>query len=154
MVFVSPAHTFDYNSLESVEEADRIFRSRANADEFLDRAGEILVRAGLDELVAVRLLHKHNDISANEIMLERFETSEEHGETVVTQRTSLGDADQVCTPCIWKCLDNGEILALEFTTKDMENIHPAFFEEHRNVFAAFHALATEFLALRIRLDSH
>ena len=61
-----------YNALWNVEEADRQVNRNDRKDkaDFLKKSSYLLAKYNLRDKLGVRLLHKHSDIKAGELMIE------------------------------------------------------------------------------------
>lgn len=63
------SHASFYNALLPISDANRAL-TRLGEDETVGRLLSVIQRFGLQDRLGVRLLHKHNDISADEVMYE------------------------------------------------------------------------------------
>jgi hypothetical protein len=95
-----------YNSLLDVADAHRKLES-LGGDDALAPLLSVIFEAGLEAFIGIRLLHKHNDISADEIMHERMVVDDE-GFSLVT--AAMPRADVVDVACnSWQLSDTGYI---------------------------------------------
>lgn len=118
-----------YNALYEVAEANKVLRSRGGEDT-VGRYLSIVARANLQEHVGMRLLHKHNDISTDEIMLETAEFDQE-GFALVTAATRMdGTKNIVCNS--WQATRDGYV-PVEYSASVV--MAPAFdASEHADTF--------------------
>jgi hypothetical protein len=101
-----------YNQLLLVQQADLAVKKSPRFDEFLHRAGELFVANQVNKTVGVFLLHRHNSIDDNTLMLER--AGIRNGETVlITGPNPISSGLGV--PTRW-ALTNGSFAPTEFGT--------------------------------------
>jgi hypothetical protein len=100
-----------YNTLLAIANAHRALNERGG-EEVVGRLLSIVADAGLESTIGIRLLHKHNDISENEMMLETSAVDEEGFAltTGVVQRDELPGV--VCNS--WQ-FTNGKYIPVEFS---------------------------------------
>lgn len=103
-----------YNHLPNVELADTML-SAAGRVQVLSKLSKLIVQYGLEETIGIRLLHKHNLIDENEIMLER-EERDSSGRPCLTTH-AIAQKDVVGGPKIansWRTSDNRAV-PIEFS---------------------------------------
>ena len=99
-----------YNALLPIADAQRAFQKRGG-NLAVDTLLSIVADAGAEAVVGIRLLHKHNDISAGEIMLERNEVDDE-GFALITSAVPCDVRPAVCNS--WQITERG-LVPIEFS---------------------------------------
>ena len=113
-----------YNNLPTVFEANE-YLNKHNTKQIFYELFEIIKKYNLENTVGVRLLHKHNDISSNEIMLEKSNFDED-GFALITQATTISEelTDESYVPNSWDSLalppSNGNFVATVATASQFE----------------------------------
>ena len=90
-----------YNSLPPVVPADREFSQRPDTGRFFELAGQLICEFDLETYVGVCLLHKHNFVDTDEIMVESLEILEEGKPALVMALTKDGESSDFI-PVNWK----------------------------------------------------
>jgi hypothetical protein len=110
------ARRFDvktYNTLISVEEADKIVRANDELDNFLEASSKVFRSYNLQSRFGVSLLHKHTPCKHNERMIETSECIADR-DALVT-RPILQNADhEDANPISWR-ICNAKFYPLEFS---------------------------------------
>lgn len=104
--------SFNYNLLHDICEADSML-SKAGRHESICRLLNIINDHGLQDFVGIRLLHKHNSIDENEIMVENSEIND--GELLLITRPISNDKNHNIFPNSWQ-LTGTEFLPSEFSS--------------------------------------
>lgn len=109
------AHRMHYNSLPSVEVADKELNSRTNFQDFLKKAGDVIVSHGLEDSVGLRLIHRHFGLTHEQVMVEAYEKYQETP-SLITTAYSLSNAREIeATPSSWIFVESKPTV-FEFTT--------------------------------------
>jgi hypothetical protein len=93
MFQLSAERSASYDALLTIREAQRAFRER-DGDTAVDALLSIVSAAGAESVVGVRLLQKHKDISACEIMLE-VDAVDDEGFALVTSAVAYDGVQPV-----------------------------------------------------------
>lgn len=102
----------NYNALPDVIEADEEL-TKMGRDTILDPLLQVIAKHDLEELVGLRLLHNHNQISKDEIMLEREEVNRDEN-CLTTKATRLSDVGEGFYPNSWALTDT--LIPLEYSS--------------------------------------
>ncbi|AIK96305.1 hypothetical protein [Candidatus Odyssella acanthamoebae] len=104
-----------YNNLDSPDKAYEKVKSSPHFEEFLGRAFSTIIEYDLP--IGFRLLHKHNNVSKKECMVEVFHTLFPlTGEAAyVTRPHSLSKGNFESYPASWAVLENGDYRIFEFS---------------------------------------
>lgn len=122
-----------YNSLPTVEFANSIVNQQADFRELLENIGKDIVSHNCQDVVGVRLLHKHNSIEDNELMIEVEEVVE--GRQALSTVKTSGDVGYFTyVPNVWSCTANGDIVPLEYTDISCVSIDEDFFTDNGELF--------------------
>lgn len=132
-----------YNNLSTVFEANE-YLNKHNTKQIFYELFEVIKKYNLENTVGVRLLHKHNDISSNEIMLEKSNFDED-GFALITQATTISEelTDESYVPNSWQ-LVNGRFIPMEFSHKKLladSEMNP---ENYANFFYDFEEILSKF----------
>ncbi len=130
-------HQNQYNELADVVSSSDYVKSHPKFDSVLLAIGEMLVRHQLNEVIGVRLLHRHNELHNNEYMIEAAGTLADGRDALITTRRMLESSPVEFVPVIWKCLENGEVIPLEFCEKAVVSLEADFFVKNKIFFAEF-----------------
>jgi hypothetical protein len=127
-------HDEIYNLLNDVESANTFLRSKGNFDDVLMEIGRLVIGFNLQNLLGVRLLHKHNDISSRQFMIEDQENSVSDGLTLTTRRMNRSNINFDYIPSIWRCCVDGSIEPIEFCRSTLTDVEVSFFLTHMHIF--------------------
>lgn len=105
-----------YNGLPEVFQANRDLVGYGR-DGAVNPLLSIIRRYDMEKHVGVRLLHKHNEIFDDELMVEDAVT-DSHGFSLVTQARLISDLDDDVVPNSWILTDAG-FVPLEFSRKHL-----------------------------------
>ena len=133
-----------YNSLADLEPANNTLLGKCDAEEFFEKAGNVICDYNLQGDVAICLLHKHNFTKENEIMLESRETIANKPALVMEPLVQEGITVDY-TPVVWKFSSKlGLFSPLEHTTESSvktkyKNLmkNPAFLADFRDLLLKF-----------------
>jgi hypothetical protein len=142
MLALSTDHRSSYNRLLSVREATEQLRNGHDLNALLGRLGDLTAHAGLEKVLAIRLLHRHNGLKSDDVMVERLELLDGQP-ALTTLRMTAADVGQPCIPSVWRCGRAGEIEPLEFGYASLYSVEQSFLEKHRRFFAKFAAATSE-----------
>lgn len=95
-----------YNHLLRIAEASRAL-SRLGGEETVGKILTVIKDEGLEEIIGIRLLHRHNEISEDEVMFESPIVDEE-GFALVTAATPLSQVVSMTANC-WQSTTSGYI---------------------------------------------
>lgn len=104
-----------YNSLFGIADASREL-DRRGGDQVVGKYLKVIYDAGFGKEIGLRLLHKHNDISPREVMLES-EFFDDEGFALVTEATPVSDRPDII-PNSWIATPQGYI-AVEFSKRSL-----------------------------------
>jgi hypothetical protein len=137
----STENPISYNGLRSIAEASRVLNERGG-DEVVSKLLSIIVESGFGDKLGIRLLHKHADIGAKEMMLERGVVDDDGFALITGPVASGGHSRAVCNS--WRLLA-GEFVPLEFSQAELifDRISP------QTSGAVFSQLADEIAALGV-----
>ncbi|TLX16247.1 hypothetical protein [Rhizobium sp. MHM7A] len=110
----STAHAERYNSLLDIKDASLELR-RCGGEAVVSKLLEVIYDAGLADEIGIRLLHKHNEIDAIEIMYETA-VEDEEGFALVTSATRTSGTDFECNS--WQ-LNKGKFVPVEFSDRQL-----------------------------------
>lgn len=104
-----------YNALGMVVEVDERVRRNGALNRFLEEAGPLFLREGLEHIAGVALLHKHNDIGAEDAMIQGIE--EWNGkEALVCKRTCVSGKNNDMFPMNFAVSSSGDLTAIEYSS--------------------------------------
>lgn len=105
-----------YNQLQTVFDADSSLQQKGR-DAIIEEIIDVIMSFGLQNSVGLRLLHRHNAITVNEVMLEdaRFD---EHGIALVTLATPVEEIDSTVCANSWM-LDGDNFIPCEYSRKSL-----------------------------------
>ncbi len=86
---LTPGHAEIYNALPNVEDADQERQSRKDFDDFLDDFAQLVVEAGLADIVGPFLLHRHFLVGGDTAVIERPEVLGDGRLALVSQPRSM-----------------------------------------------------------------
>ena len=135
--------SYIYNQLPSVEKAHLLITENSKFEATLNKIGRLLFRNKLHTTVGISLLHRHNDLKANQVMVQHTEHLKNGEIALVTAREQIASIDEMLFPVIWRCLSNGEIEPLEYGLISDLKLPMDFLAAHKNVFAEVATLITE-----------
>lgn len=101
----------EYNSLPDVIVADKEL-TKMGRDDILNPLLEVIKRHDLQKVVGLRLLHNHNHISTNEIMLEQEEVNNNEN-CLTTMATKISQVKEGFYPNSWAL--NDSLIPLEYS---------------------------------------
>ena len=93
-----------YNTLSSVEEANLDLKSREDFDLFLSESKQLAHKYGLEEIMGLRLIHRHTLLDKNEAIIEQNQ-SFENKPALITYKKDLKDIESAF-PASWILKDN------------------------------------------------
>jgi hypothetical protein len=130
MMQIQTSNARSYNDLMDVQSANRALEERGG-EKVVERYLSIIAEAGLQNEVGIRLLHKHNDLHTDEVMLEA-DILDEEGFALVTAATSESKLVQ-CACNSWQASPEGYV-PIEYSTSKL--VDPSFsINEHERVFS-------------------
>lgn len=102
-----------YNELPDVMDADRTLRDRGK-DALLMSFGDLFLRHRVEDYLGLRLLHKHNSLGMDELMLEREERDVDGTPCLTTIAAPLEDEATRSPANSWAVI-GGRAVPLEFS---------------------------------------
>ena len=136
MYSVASSIASTYNALSDVVVADQRL-SDVGREVGINALLSVIRAHGLEEFIGLRLLHKHNDIAENEIMLEDYRIDQD-GFALITQVTSVSKSMSSASPNSWILCDDG-FVPFEFSRPYLLRdsgispaTHPEFFSDLSN----------------------
>lgn len=104
-----------YNNLGIVFDVNEQVQRNGNLGDFLNEIGSSFVREGLQDIAGVTLLHKHNDLNVDDVMVQAIE--EWHNkEALVCKRTPYNKSLDSLFPTCFAVGERGELTAIEYST--------------------------------------
>ncbi|HYI10504.1 MAG TPA: hypothetical protein VEK57_15695 [Thermoanaerobaculia bacterium] len=98
-----------YNRLPDVFAADKTLRAAPCREEFFREIGDLICLHDLERYVGVSLLHKHNEVGDDQLMVEVYDEEIYDRPALVMQRTAVNEApDRV--PVVLKVQGDGPAL--------------------------------------------
>ena len=127
-----PFEASAYNRLMDVNSADAKLTRAARAAS-LQELANIIERNGLEKKLCIRLLHKHNDVSDNERMIE-YDSLDQEGFALVTRAIDITSSEYDVVTNSWQLTSTGW-MSVEFSKRSLleePGINP---ETQRKAFA-------------------
>jgi hypothetical protein len=100
-ILSNPFDPMLYSALPPVIPADQAFSKRTDSELFFKRVAELVCRFDLEAYVGVCLLHQHNPVAADELMVEALECLDDGRPALVMALTKTGEASEF-VPVVWK----------------------------------------------------
>lgn len=88
-----------YNTLPEVEIANEKLQKSRSFEQFLVEARELAQEHNLEESMGIRLIHRHTDITDNEIMVEKHENFK--GQDALVTRPASKISETEAAPASW-----------------------------------------------------
>ncbi|HEX6095385.1 MAG TPA: hypothetical protein VF432_03590 [Thermoanaerobaculia bacterium] len=98
-----------YNRLPDVRDADVAFQTARDRDAFLGEIGDLICGHGLELYVGVSLLHKHNPVSDDQLMVEVFDEITYQRPALMMQRMA-SDIAPGHVPVVFRVADDDDAL--------------------------------------------
>lgn len=117
-----------YNGLPLVFAADAAVKSNEKFDDFLRVAGALIVEAGLANIAGVFLLHRHNVLKEENLMLEEYGWFRQEP-ALITHPANANKYGKIATPTRWAIVDSTYI-PVEYSID--EDLHANFETLSRN----------------------
>jgi hypothetical protein len=109
------SHGVSYNALPSVEKADAELRTKSSFHDFLSNAERIVLSHGLEDLVGLRLIHRHFPLDQEHVMVEKFGLHEEVPSLITSaQHVSIARENEA-VPASW-IVSGAYPVVFEFST--------------------------------------
>lgn len=135
-----------YNQLPLVGEADALLNGQKDLEKFFQAAGELICGFNLEAYIGVGLLHKHNSIGPNQLMVENIEEIRKDKPALIMELVTKAAGDNA-VPVVWK-LQNSQstspFVPLEYSTCDQAKTgyaqlmsQPEFLEKFRSLLLDF-----------------
>ncbi|NUF39309.1 hypothetical protein [Acinetobacter lactucae] len=124
-----------YNSLPGVMKAHSAISLSPNFHSTLEEVGQILANNNLHDLIGISLIHRHNDLSDDEIMFQYSEQLNDETIALVTARTKVIDIDGPICPMNWRVNTKDSIEPLEYCLISDSKLDKNFFTKHQSVFS-------------------
>ena len=135
-----------YNNLPLIGEADQLLNVHTDLDEFFQAAGELICRFNLESHVGIGLLHKHNAVGQDQLMVEDPEDIRPGKPALVMALTEKSTAGNY-VPVLWKLEGTNQqagFVALEHSRCEAAHTGhnllincPEFLAEFRNLLLDF-----------------
>ncbi len=109
-------HRMHYNSLSAVEVADKELNSRSNFQDFLSRAELLVVSHGLEDVIGLRLIHRHFDLDSGRIMVENFGMYKEIPSLITSAHLLSVAREKGSVPASWMFIGEQQMMPFEFST--------------------------------------
>lgn len=143
--FSHTSYAQHYNTLSTVEDADKKVQSTPEFNQGLEEVGKVIVRYGLESYVGVRLNHKHFTVPEDTIMSENYEKVEDIPSLVTYAHTLEEAREKRALPSSWifktASLEDAQIFEASSDPAVREGIaliahDPKFMEEMAEVLTA------------------
>lgn len=126
---------WSYNKLPGVMKAHRSALCAHNFHSALEEVGQVLERSGLQDVLGISLLHRHNDLGNGEIMVQRSEQLDDGGIALVTAKVSAIDVSEPLCPTVWRVGTDMPVEPLEYCLGADSGLTNDFFVKNQHVFA-------------------
>ena len=143
MTFHTMQNSAAYNSLPEVFLADSALLSN-DRNNIIEKLFEIIYKHKAEAFVGLRLLHKHNTIFENELMIEDVSFDKE-GFALITRAQAIVGRSEDIVPNSW-ILSNFTFIPLEYSKRELVH-EPTFNPDTQIVF--FTELAEKLLELGV-----
>ncbi len=120
-----------YNALPSSLVASKALERKGTLEKVLEEGKRVLQEYDSVDFMGVRLLHRHNDLKAGEVMVQTFEVDEK-GPSFVTQNCAL-EAFPNTYPASW-VLGQRQTSVFEYSTDENVREGGQYLEEHPSLF--------------------
>lgn len=90
-----------YNSLPLIGEADQLLNGQTDLEDFFRAAGELICKFDLESHVGIGLLHKHNTVGRNQLMVENPEEIRP-GKPALVMALTEEETGEDYVPVLWK----------------------------------------------------
>jgi hypothetical protein len=107
--------TKTYNDLLPIKEATT-YLAQNGGDATVSVVLEKIVELGLGDDIGLRLLHKHNDLAIEELMIER-EIFDLEGYALIT--AAVYKAEEPIAPNSWRLMADSTVIPIEFSAVDI-----------------------------------
>eukprot|EP00300_Choanocystis_sp_HF-7_P003788 c1288_g1_i2.p1 GENE.c1288_g1_i2~~c1288_g1_i2.p1 ORF type:complete len:234 (-),score=1.67 c1288_g1_i2:83-784(-) len=146
-----------YNALPGIERANDFIRKERDFESLLSGLGKVILDHHLEEVIGIRLLHRHNELRPDDLMVEDLEQIDEVP-ALVTARYPKRDISFDYLPSMWACRGDSSIQELEYSKRDLLPIGSEFLKANTRFFHDYAAKAKElrtedFLGVCV-LDKH
>lgn len=132
-----------YNSLLDVNSADQRVHVGQKFAALLEEAGACFFEFGVDEYYSIDLLHKHNSIDSEHIMLEDEEVLDDGTAALTTMKATRPSKDDSFAPSTFK-LRAGNLIPLEFSRDPVVNSAIGKLPQHIEFLCAYQHLLTKY----------
>lgn len=137
------SHVVRYNSLPSVEDADRELRSHSSFQEVLSKARQIVCSSGLEDFVGFRLIHRHFRLDHEQVMVENFGLDDEIPSLITSALNISVAREKEVVPSGW-IFSGSQVDAFEFSTDPAVKSGATRLQENPHVFSALKDLIVEY----------
>lgn len=131
-----------YNALPGIERANDAIRKDGNFESLMSGLGRVILDHQLEDVVGIRLLHRHNDLRPGDLMIEDLESVDDVP-ALVTARYRKGEISFDYLPSMWACRGDSGFQELEYSKRDLLPIDSIFVRDHIRFFSDFAAKARE-----------
>lgn len=108
-------HVSHYNALPSVEQADEKLQSKSAFQDFLLKTKRIIVSHGLENIIGLRLIHRHFNLNQEQVMVENFEMHKGIPSLITTAHHIADAHKKGAVPSSW-ILSGSHPVVFEFST--------------------------------------
>ena len=137
------SHVVRYNSLPSVEDADRELSSHSSFQEVVSRARQIVCSSGLEDFVGFRLIHRHFRLDHEQVMVENFGLDDEIPSLITSALNISVAREKEVVPSGW-IFSGSQVDAFEFSTDPAVKSGATRIQENPHVFSALKDLIMEY----------
>ena len=139
---ITPASV--YNKLLGVEQANKNLKECKDYESIFENIGRLLFNNNLHQIIGISLLHRHNFLENNELMLQRTRGGSEGDISLVTTKESVVSINETLYPLTWRCMMSGEVEPLEYTTLSEVELSRDFFAINKHVFSDIATILSQF----------
>lgn len=108
------AQSVHYNRLPGVLEANNAL-NRAGRNTLMQELATVILEHGLEETIGLRLIHAHNGLDDDELMVEREEIDTDGRPCLVTAPIRYRDMDGTMQPNSWDLGESGFFIPVEYS---------------------------------------
>lgn len=108
-----------YNALPGIDVATNVVRRERDFDQVMRTLGSVVLKHDLEKVIGIRLLHRHNDLRPNDLMVETIEEVEPNVRALVTSRQHESEVPYEFMPSMWACRGPDDVQQLEYTKESL-----------------------------------
>ncbi|MCK1580672.1 hypothetical protein IVB03_14040 [Bradyrhizobium sp. 168] len=125
-----------YNALPGIERANGAIRQEREFNVVMSELGKVVLDHRLEDIIGIRLLHRHNDLRPGDLMVEDLEQVD-GAAALVTARYANSEVQFDFMPSMWACRGAEGRQDLEFSRQSLLPIDRYFLKSNRDFFVGF-----------------